>query len=161
MWLQLRKVIFVYFGQCSLKSSNPVPGGSHPVSRGYKYGDLALQVGGVSDETVRYGHGSWATLTSEWFNCKLQTRPLVREGALHEEIVKQRKLKSGDGLQRGPYTKTNWPIDRRSQYNLNLKLNLSLQSAKIPLINEAVNIFWHLNFYELTVWFCYSSTLQI
>jgi hypothetical protein len=30
-----------------------------------KYGDLALQVGGVSDETVKYGYGSWATLTSE------------------------------------------------------------------------------------------------
>jgi hypothetical protein len=26
-----------------------------PVSGGYKYGDLALQVGGVSDETVIYG----------------------------------------------------------------------------------------------------------
>jgi hypothetical protein len=29
---------------------NPVPGG-------YKYGNLALQVGGVSDETVKYGYG--------------------------------------------------------------------------------------------------------
>jgi hypothetical protein len=28
-----------------------------PVPGGYKYGDLALQVGGVSDETVKYGHG--------------------------------------------------------------------------------------------------------
>jgi hypothetical protein len=24
---------------------------------GYKYGNLALQVGGVSDETVKYGYG--------------------------------------------------------------------------------------------------------
>jgi hypothetical protein len=29
----------------------------HPVPRGYKYGNLALQVGGVSDETVKYGFG--------------------------------------------------------------------------------------------------------
>jgi hypothetical protein len=27
----------------------------HPVPGGYKYRDLALQVGGVSDETVKYG----------------------------------------------------------------------------------------------------------
>jgi hypothetical protein len=29
-------------------TANPVPGG-------YKYGDLALQVGGVSDEAIKYG----------------------------------------------------------------------------------------------------------
>jgi hypothetical protein len=33
------------------QKGNPVPGG-HPVPEGYKYGDLALQVVGVSDETV-------------------------------------------------------------------------------------------------------------
>jgi hypothetical protein len=27
----------------------------HPVPGGYKYGNLALQDGGVSDETVKYG----------------------------------------------------------------------------------------------------------
>jgi hypothetical protein len=52
---------------------------------GYKYGNLALQVGGVSDETVKYCYEFCATLTSEWLHCKLQTRPLVREGGLHEE----------------------------------------------------------------------------
>jgi hypothetical protein len=47
--------------------SNPVPGGitGPPCSWGYKYEDLALQVGGVSDETVKYGHGSCATRTTE------------------------------------------------------------------------------------------------
>jgi hypothetical protein len=30
---------------------------SHPVPGAYKYGNLALQVGGVSDETVKYGYG--------------------------------------------------------------------------------------------------------
>jgi hypothetical protein len=28
-----------------------------PVPGGYKYGNLALQVGGVSDEIVKYGYG--------------------------------------------------------------------------------------------------------
>jgi hypothetical protein len=27
----------------------------HPVTGGYKYGNLALQIGGVSDETVNFG----------------------------------------------------------------------------------------------------------
>jgi hypothetical protein len=31
----------------------------------YKYGDLALQVGGVSDETVKYGREFYGTLTQE------------------------------------------------------------------------------------------------
>jgi hypothetical protein len=38
-----------------------------------------------------------------------------------KEIVKQRTLKSGHEPQRAPDTKTNWPTDRRSKYNLNLK----------------------------------------
>jgi hypothetical protein len=29
----------------------------HPVPGGYKYGNLALQVSGVLDETVKYGFG--------------------------------------------------------------------------------------------------------
>jgi hypothetical protein len=66
----------------------------HHIPGGYKYGDLALQVGGVSDKTV-IGYGSYASLTSERLHCKLQTHPLVREGALHEErkkvIAEQRK----------------------------------------------------------------------
>jgi hypothetical protein len=60
---------------------------AHPVPGGYEYRDQALQVGGVSDETVKYGYGSCATLSSEWLQCKVQIRPLVREGALHEEAV--------------------------------------------------------------------------
>jgi hypothetical protein len=58
---------------------------SHPLPGGYKYGDLTLHVGGISDETVIYGYGSCTTLTSEWLHCKLQTCPIVREGALYED----------------------------------------------------------------------------
>jgi hypothetical protein len=35
----------------------------------------------VSDETVMYGYESSATLTTNRLHYKLQTRPLVREGA--------------------------------------------------------------------------------
>jgi hypothetical protein len=37
----------------------------HPVPGGYKYGDLALQVGGVSDETVKCGREFYRTSTYE------------------------------------------------------------------------------------------------
>jgi hypothetical protein len=51
-------------------------------------------------------------------HCKLQTRPLVREGALHEKIKKlivtQINVTSDHLLQEGQDTKTNWPTDRRS-----------------------------------------------
>jgi hypothetical protein len=38
---------------------------THPVPGGYKYGNLALQVGGVSDETVKYGREFCGTSTQE------------------------------------------------------------------------------------------------
>jgi hypothetical protein len=57
----------------------------------YKYGNLALQVGGVSDETVKYGYRFWATRTIKWLHCKLQTRALVREGALQ---IQDRKFQT-------------------------------------------------------------------
>jgi hypothetical protein len=46
----------VYNGNSKLKQR--VPGG-------YKYGNLALQVGGVSDETVKYGREFCGTSTQE------------------------------------------------------------------------------------------------
>jgi hypothetical protein len=57
------------------------------MSGGYEYGDLALQVWGVSDETVKYGYGFCTTRTNELLHCKLQTRPLLREGrgAQHQD----------------------------------------------------------------------------
>jgi hypothetical protein len=54
----------------------------HPSPGGYKYRDLALQVGGVSIiGTIKYGlksHGTALAKTSS--NSKLQISPLVREG---------------------------------------------------------------------------------
>jgi hypothetical protein len=85
----------------------------------YEYGDLDLKGGGVSDETVKFGYGFCATRTSEWFHCKLQIRPLVREGALLEKQIKSlsniRKLKLLMRTKVVPDTKTNWPTGRRSQ----------------------------------------------
>jgi hypothetical protein len=50
---------------------------------GYKYGDLALQVRGVSRiGVIKYGLDfSGTALEGTRSNSKLQTRPLAREGA--------------------------------------------------------------------------------
>jgi hypothetical protein len=55
----------------------------HPVNGGYKYGDLALQVGGVSRiGGIKYGIESRGTAQARTSsNSKLQNRPVVREGA--------------------------------------------------------------------------------
>jgi hypothetical protein len=55
----------------------------HLVPGGYKYVDLALQVGGFSRiGKIKYGLQSRGTaLASASSNSNLQTRPLVREGA--------------------------------------------------------------------------------
>jgi hypothetical protein len=37
----------------------------HPVPAGYEYRNLASQVGGVSDEIVKYGYGFYGTRTIE------------------------------------------------------------------------------------------------
>jgi hypothetical protein len=67
----------------------------HPVPGVYKYGNLAFQVGGVSDETVEYGYVFCATRTMEGLHCKLQTRALVREGAPQKE---DRRFSTGSNI---------------------------------------------------------------
>jgi hypothetical protein len=50
---------------------------------GFKYGDLALDVMGFSNETVNYGHEFYGTLDPRLTandKIKLQIYPLVREG---------------------------------------------------------------------------------
>jgi hypothetical protein len=56
------------------------------------WGDINMgtwpsRLGGVSDETVKYGYGFCATQTIEWLCCKLQTLPLVRVGAPHRNKI--------------------------------------------------------------------------
>jgi hypothetical protein len=51
-------------------------------------------------------------------HCKVQTRPLVREGALHEEAstcVLKNMQNLVMGLKGRPDTKTYWPTDLRLQ----------------------------------------------
>jgi hypothetical protein len=56
----------------------------------------------VSDETVMYGYESSATLSTGRFHYKLQTRPLVREGAPKQLSAKRKeKVRYGHGPQRG------------------------------------------------------------
>jgi hypothetical protein len=71
------------------RKGNPVPGDlGNPVPGGYKYGDLALQVGGSLnnwDNKIWYwvpldSDSSGTALARTSSNNKLQTRPLVREG---------------------------------------------------------------------------------
>jgi hypothetical protein len=54
---------------------------SHCTNVTSKYGDLSLQVGGVSDERVKYGCEFCGTSTQMQLYSNLQTRLLVREGA--------------------------------------------------------------------------------
>jgi hypothetical protein len=62
---------------------------SHCTNVTWKYGDLALQVGGVSNETVKEGLSSaglrpksdCSGKAQKQLYSNLQTRPLVREGA--------------------------------------------------------------------------------
>jgi hypothetical protein len=90
-----------------------VPGGitGHPVPGGYKYRELALQVGGVSDEPVKYGREFSGTSTQErllWQGLEAivqvnYKRILSSERVPHIKkpaIVRQKK-KSGHGLQMG------------------------------------------------------------
>jgi hypothetical protein len=56
---------------------------------------------------------------------KIQTRPLVRGGTLHEEgstYQTKEHVKSGHGPKGWPDTKTYWPTDRRSQIDLHSTL---------------------------------------
>jgi hypothetical protein len=56
---------------------------------------------------------------------KVQIRPLLRGGVLHEDSNKcqiEANLKSAYGPQKADDNKTNWPTDRRSQTNLRLHL---------------------------------------
>jgi hypothetical protein len=75
---------------------------------------MALQVGGVSKiGTIKYGLESRGTaLARSSSNSKLQTRPLVREGATNPELSKE-KFKEKEKLIVGPRwvpdIKTDWP----------------------------------------------------
>jgi hypothetical protein len=84
-----------------------------PVPGGYKYGNLALQVGGVSDETVKYGYGICVTQTIELReDPKLQIancRPILSsERAPHRDKAAtfRQEVISGHKSQGGLDTKT-------------------------------------------------------
>jgi hypothetical protein len=71
-----------------------------------------------------YGYESSVTLTTERLHYKLQTRPLIREGAPRFR-AKQLSRKSKEkknlvmGPKRVPDTEMDRPTDRRSQHQLN------------------------------------------
>jgi hypothetical protein len=65
----------------------------HPVPRGYKYGDLDLQVRGVSNESVKYGRefcGTWPPESLLWYGpetiVRVNYRPVLSsERASHSK----------------------------------------------------------------------------
>jgi hypothetical protein len=66
------------------------------------------------------GYGPSATLTTDRLHYKLQTRPLVKEGAPRRRArqlpgKRKAKEKSGLGPKEVPDTKMDRPTDRRSQ----------------------------------------------
>jgi hypothetical protein len=71
-----------------------------------------------------HGYEFSATLTTDTLDYKLQTRPIVRQGARDEEETncraKERKKKNlAVGPKEVPDTKMDRPTDRRSQHQLN------------------------------------------
>jgi hypothetical protein len=102
-----------------------------PVSGGYKYRDMTLQVGGVSKfETVKYGRESRGTRTRETLRKLHNYRPrtLVREGAPHKtrnclKMIKERRI-IGRGLRFVANTRTDWPTACWPYRNVDLTLEI-------------------------------------
>jgi hypothetical protein len=95
----------------------------------------------VEQRKLKPGHGphwghstkmNWPTDRRSQYNlslrhCTANCKPALSSERVpymkKKEIVTQRNVTSGHPLQKGHDTKTNWPTDRRSQYNLNLITN--------------------------------------
>jgi hypothetical protein len=77
---------------------------------------------------VIFGYGSCATLTVS--DCTANYRPVLSsERAPYmkkKESVKQRKLNSGHGPQRGPRTKTNWLTTIKLELETELEVRHSI-----------------------------------
>jgi hypothetical protein len=102
----------------------------YPVPGGKKNKNLALQFGrSLKFETVeicsraRLGPEK-DSLERPSSNCKLQTRPLVREDVqLPKDNFQERNGKLVTGPRWRPDTRPDWPTDRRSQDNFDLDLD--------------------------------------
>jgi hypothetical protein len=85
----------------------------HPVPGGYKYGDLAHQVGGFSNLRE---FGPESALARASSSCKRHTHPFV-QGQRSTSTNPQLSDSNTDFFwapRRGLVTKTEWPTDRRS-----------------------------------------------
>jgi hypothetical protein len=75
-------------------------------------------------------------LTRQQLHCKLQTRPLVKEGALGRTTTKQRKkkkIKSGHGPQRGARYQDELVDWLRPQDQIQLQLQSHARTSPAPL----------------------------
>jgi hypothetical protein len=125
------------------QKGNPVPGviTGPPCSWGIYMsrtnGDLALQVGEVSDDTVKYDHEFYETSTQEWLLWQGPeaithiTDPSSRQKGRYKIINSQlskinfeKKEKLVAGPRWVPDTKTDWPTDCRSEINFNFNFTI-------------------------------------
>jgi hypothetical protein len=89
--------------------------------------------GSIKNFALHQRNFDWPTDRRSQYNLKLNLRhctanyrpvlsseraPYMKK--IKKEIVTQRNVTSGHPLQKRHGTKTNWPTDRRSQYNFNL-----------------------------------------
>jgi hypothetical protein len=131
----------------------------NPVPEGYEYGDLVRQAGGVLRiGTIKYGRVPWnsgpngTALAMTSSNSKLQTRPLIGEGAT--------KYQTRNCPKKISRTKKNWSRDPhgcltprrtgRLTVGLNITLTLVLTRSRNPVI-RLVLFSYHWYTYRLFV----------
>jgi hypothetical protein len=94
----------------------------------YKYDDMTLQVGGISNETVKYGYGFLVTQVRELIHCKYRS-VLWSERAPKEEVSKQLSVKTrGGGQLKSGHGPNGCPTPRRTG-RLIVSHNLTLTST--------------------------------
>jgi hypothetical protein len=108
--------------------------GSHPVPGGYKYRNLALQVGGVSNEIVEYGREFCWTSTQDW---------LLWQGPEAIVQVNYTPILSSD---RAPYSKNPESSERKQKFGHGLQMGarhrgrLQLEvGVGLPAVREVVS----------------------
>jgi hypothetical protein len=97
----------------------------------------------------KYGYGFWATRTIEWLHCKLQTRPIVREGAPQKQDRKfqtptfRQEVISGQVLQGCsiPRHTDRLTVSRKVTSNFDLESSLLM----LKLVVLVTTAFWTLN----------------
>jgi hypothetical protein len=90
-----------------------------------------------------------AALARSSNKCKLQTRPLVREGAQHQQIrdclkiIQKRKEEFVTGPRWMSETKTGWPTDGRLYYNFHFRYRCPNNNGWLTITEFARHTYIH------------------